>query len=141
MDTIKPKSIIMIYVVLLMIIIGCTKEDSNPFDGYFQGSFYYQNQSYFEAIIFSGESFEEVPSGGALYQKFPCIVDGTYKINKDKIVFYSSSLPSEEANCSHSYLLSGEYHLTTKSPSEISFYKGEGDELQTYTLKLITANR
>jgi hypothetical protein len=114
----------------LAILMSCSKLDTPLADGYYTGSLSYQGQLLFDAISFSGEKFEEVASGGALNQKFPCLTKGTYQIKKNIITF----APNNSPVCSNSdFLLKGEYSLIQEG-NKITFQKGTGQDLQIYTL-------
>ena len=63
-------------------LFACDKKEPSPDnipEGYYSGIFIYSGDTLFDAIIFKADTFMEVPSGGALHQKFPCLVEGTGK--------------------------------------------------------------
>lgn len=118
----------------LFIFSDCKKLDILSADGYYQGSFSYKGQLLFDAIVFDGSNFSEVASGGALNQKFPCIITkGTYKINHNIITFVPSVMP--DCLC-FECLLNGDYTLV-ESGNKIIFQRGTGNDLQIYNLTLI----
>lgn len=123
----------MLAISSLAILMSCSKLDTPLADGYYTGSLSYQGQLLFDAISFSGENYEELASGGARYQKFPCLTKGTYQIKKNSITF----TPNNSPVCSNSdFLLQGEYSLIQEG-NKITFQKGNGQDLQIYTLTQI----
>jgi hypothetical protein len=117
----------------LLVFTNCDKLDSPLTNGYYSGSLSYQGQLYFDAISFNDNTYKEVPSGGALNQKFPCLTEGTYKIKKGTITF----IPSNSPTCSCSdCLLTGDYDLVQEG-NKIIFQRGSGQDLQTYSLTQI----
>ncbi len=117
----------------LAILTNCNKQDTPLTDGYYSGSFNYQGQFIFDAILFNGDNFEEAASGGAQNQKFPCLTKGTYRIKNDIITF----TPNNSPVCSSSdWLLKGEYSLIHED-NKITFQKRTGQDLQIYTLTQI----
>jgi hypothetical protein len=114
--------------------MSCSKLDTQLAYGYYAGTFSYQGQLLFDAISFSGENYEELASGGARYQKFPCLTKGTYQIKKNSITF----APNNSPECSNSdFLLQGEYSLIQED-NRITFQKGSEQDIQIYTLSAIT---
>jgi hypothetical protein len=138
---------ILIPVFLLIAIISCEKLDTVSADGYYSGSLVYQGQPLFAAISFHGNNYEEVASGGALNQKFPCITKGTYKVKHNTIYFSPAVMPVvTDCTCTVMFtnikfdcLLSGDYTLI-QSGSKIKFQRGTGNDLQVYNLTLIEPN-
>ena len=134
MVKITKSLIAMIAFSSLAILMSCNKLDTPLADGYYSGSLNYQGQLLFDAISFNGDNYEEVASGGALNQKFPCLTKGTYQIKKNIITF----TPNNSPVCSNSdFLLKGEYSLIQKG-NKITFQKVTGQDLQIYTLTQIT---
>jgi hypothetical protein len=125
---------------------GCEKSNTVSTDGYYQGSLIYQGQPLFAAISFHGNNYEEVASGGALIQKFPCITKGIYKIKHNTISFAPTVLPViPDCQCgmftsvTFDCLLNGDYKLI-KSGKNIIFQRGTGNDLQVYNLTLVESN-
>jgi hypothetical protein len=143
---VKISRIIMVLLTLttLLVFPGCKKTDTFSTDGYYQGSFSYQGQILFSAIIFNGSSYSEAPSGGAMNQKFPCITKGTYSIKHTTISFTPTVMPVVPGcTCSvmgtgvkFDCLLDGDFTLV-ESGDKIIFQKGSGNDLQIYSLTLI----
>jgi len=126
------KKIVLILMIFScsLILTNCTKLDSPLTNGYYSGSLSFQGQVYFDAISFNENTYKEVPSGGALNQKFPCLTEGTYKIKRNKITY----IPSNSPNCSCSdIILTGDYELIQDN-NKIIFQKGTGQDLQIYSL-------
>jgi hypothetical protein len=117
----------------LLIFTNCEKNGTFSFDGYYEGSFSYRGQVRYDALIINGNAFKEVPSGGAMNQKFPCLTRGTYRIKQRFIIFVPDTVP--DCNCSVC-MLTGNYALI-QSGEKIIFQKGSGDDLQTYNLTLV----
>ncbi len=129
----KKIALLLITFICLTVFTNCDKLDSPLTNGYYSGSLNYQGQLYFDAISFDGNTYKEVPSGGALNQKFPCLTEGTYEIKKGTITF----MPSKSPTCSCSTcLLTGDYDLIQEG-NKIIFKKGSGNDLQTYSLTQI----
>jgi hypothetical protein len=122
---------------ILFVSPGCTKSDIFSADGYYSGSFSYQGQTKFDALIINGNDYEEVPSGGAMNQKFPCLTKGTYRIKGNEITFSPGVMP--DCLC-YECLLNGKYTLS-QSDNTIKFQKGSGDNLQVYDMTLIESSR
>jgi hypothetical protein len=126
---------------------SCEKLDTVSTDGYYSGSLVYQERPLFAAISFHGNNYEEVASGGALNQKFPCITKGTYKIKHNTISFFPTIMPVvPDCTCPVMFtiikfdcLLSGDYTMI-QSGSNIKFQRGTGNDLQVYNLTLIEPN-
>jgi hypothetical protein len=117
----------------LFILSDCNKPNAPLTNGYYSGSLSYQGQLLFDAISFNEDNYEEVTSGGARNQKFPCLTKGTYRIKNNKITF----TPNNSPICSNSnFLLKGEYSLIQEG-YKITFQKGTGQDLQIYTLTQI----
>ena len=130
------KSKIFFAIVTLCFLVfaaNCKKAETFMSAGYYSGSFTYQGQTQFDAINFDGNNFEEVPSGGALVQKFPCLSKGTYHLKKNTITFIPGNSP--DCTCTEC-LLSGDYELI-KSGTNIVFQRNLGDKVQIYNLTLI----
>jgi len=131
----------------LSIFSSCEKLDTVSADGYYSGSLVYQGQPLFAAISFHGNNYEEVASGGALNQKFPCITRGTYKIKHNTISFSPTVMPVvPDCTCTVMFtnikfdcLLSGDYKLI-KSGNNIIFQRGTGNDLQVYNLTLVESD-
>lgn len=119
--------------ISLTVLTSCDKIETPLTDGYYSGSLSYQGQLYFDAIIFSENTYEEVPSGGALNQKFPCLTEGTYKIKNGTITFNPTNSPT--CSCS-ACLLSGDFNLI-QDRNQIIFQKVSGQDLQIYSLTQI----
>jgi len=119
------------------IFSDCEKNVTFSFDGYYSGSFSYKGQVQFDALIINENEYEEVPSGGAMNQKFPCLTKGTYSIKQRSITFTPDVMP--DCICS-ACLLTGAYTLI-QSGKTIIFQRGTGDDLQIYNMTLIEANR
>jgi hypothetical protein len=130
--------------ISLSIFSSCEKLDTVSTDGYYSGSLVYQGQPLFAAISFHGSNYEEVASGGALNQKFPCLTKGTYII-KHNIISFSPKVMPIVPDCTYAVmfadikfdcLLSGNYILI-QSGYNIKFQRGTGNDLQVYNLTLI----
>jgi hypothetical protein len=115
---------------------SCTKDNITK-DGYYSGSFTYQGLIKFDALIISGNNYQEAASGGALNQKFPCLTKGTYKIKGDIITFTTSVEP--DCLC-YDCLLKGEYKII-QSGKTLEFQKEAKDGLQIYSLTLTESGR
>ena len=119
----------------LIIISGCKEQDDLIAHGYYQGSFDDQGKKLFDAISFDRDHYTEVPSGGVMNQKFPCISKGTFSIRKNAITFR----PVNKDDCPYpEYFLSGDYSLT-QTGTTIVFQRGTGNNCQAYNLTLISA--
>lgn len=130
-----------------VILISCGKEDFNNKilirDGYYTGYFAYSGDTIWEAISFKEDTFKEVPSGGLPMdmQKFPCIVEGLYNIKNGNINFNVYKYPSFDKYpppyelCDSDIYLCGDYTIEI-SKEEFFFWKGGGNFIQTYKLKL-----
>jgi len=119
--------------ISLAVLTSCNKLDTPLTNGYYSGSLSYQGQLYFDAISFSENTYKEVPSGGALNQKFPCLTEGTYKIKNGTITF----IPSNSPTCSCSAcLLTGDFDLIQEG-NKIIFQRGSSQDLQIYSLTQI----
>ena len=141
--------IILVYLnfILCFIFSDCKKQDTFSNDGYYSGSYSYQGQRTFTAIIIDGNNYSEVPSGGEFNQKFPCLTKGTYKINNSTITFNATVLPVvSDCRCGEltgvifDCLLSGIYTLV-QSGENMVFQRGTGNDLQVYDLTLVKPNR
>jgi hypothetical protein len=128
-------NIFLVLIVAVSLLIfnntSCTK-DNFTHDGYYSGSFTYQGLTKFDALIINGNYYEEVPSGGALDQKFPCLTKGTYIIKGNTINFTTSVEP--DCLC-YDCLLKGEYRLI-QSGRTIEFQKEAKNGLQIYMITL-----
>jgi len=121
----------------LIALTSCDKLETPLTNGYYSGSLSYKGQLYFDAILFDENTYKEVPSGGALNQKFPCLTEGTYKIKKGSITF----IPNNSPTCSCSAcLLTGDFDLI-RDGNKIIFQKGSGQDLQIYSLTQIVDYR
>jgi hypothetical protein len=118
---------------IFFIFTDCEKIGTFSFDGYYSGSFSYLEQVQFDALIINGNAYKEVPSGGAMNQKFPCLTKGTYRIKQRSITFFPDNVP--DCIC-FACMLTGKYTLI-QSGEKIIFQKGSGDVLQTYILTLV----
>jgi hypothetical protein len=115
------------------IFTDCEKIGTFSFDGFYEGYFSYRGQVQYDALIINANAFKEVPSGGAMNQKFPCLTKGTYRIKQRSIKF----VPDTVLLCTCSACtLTGEYALI-QSGEKIIFQKGSGDDLQTYNLTFV----
>lgn len=132
----KSVELKLIFVLILICSGGCTKDTFSD-DGYYSGSFSYNGEVKFDALIINGNNYEEVPSGGAMNQKFPCLVKGSYRIKGNKITFTTSVEP--DCICDEC-LLKGEYVLV-QSGNTIKFQREAVNGLQVYNLTLVTASR
>lgn len=141
------KTSLLIKIVLFVVIFtaGCNKDDCDPenitiTEGYYEGFFATSNDTIWEAISFKANSFIEQPSGGLQLgsQKFPCIVQGSYKITDKEISFDVFEYTDIDFQCDSNIILSGTYALERVNDS-IVFHKGEGNKKQSYNLKLISA--
>jgi len=119
--------------ISLVALTSCDKLETPLTNGYYSGSLSYKGQLYFDAILFDENTYKEVPSGGALNQKFPCLTEGTYKIKNGTITF----IPNNSPTCSCSAcLLTGDFDLIREG-NKIIFQKGSGQDLQIYSLTQI----
>ena len=124
---------ILMILISLTVLTSCDKIETPLTNGYYSGSLSFQGQIYFDAIIFSENTYEEVPSGGALNQKFPCLTEGSYKIKNGIITFSPNNSPT--CSCS-ACLLTGDFELI-QDGNNIIFQKGFGQDLQIYSLTQI----
>lgn len=131
MNTLKTISLLLT-LSCLIILSSCEKTDTFLDSGYYTGSFSYQGEVKFNAIVFYNNTYQEVPSGGAANQKFPCVTKGTYKIMDNTITFLPTVMP--DCLC-FECLLNGDYTLV-QSGSKLIFKKGTGNTLQNYDLTL-----
>lgn len=132
--------------ILLFGSISCNKEKDDILiklkNGYYSGSFSYDNNQLWESFFIQNDSFVELASGGVLYQKFPeiCITKGTYKIIDDSI-FFINIQAAEPPNANiedydKDYLLKGSYFLEKVSDSSVVFSRIARNGLLEYNLKL-----
>jgi hypothetical protein len=124
---------ILITLISLTVLTSCDKLETPLPDGYYSGSLSYQGQIYFDAILFDENTYKEVPSGGALNQKLPCLTEGTYIIKNGTITFIHTNSPT--CSCS-ACLLTGDFDLI-RDGNNIIFQKGSGQDLQIYSLTQI----
>ena len=131
----KSTKIILAIMIIssLLIFTGCKKLHTPLTTGYYSGSLNFQGQLVFDAIIFNGNNYEEVPSGGALNQKFPCLTKGTYQIRGNLISFSPNNSPV--CSCS-ACELKGDYSFIQEG-NKITFQKGSGPDVQIYSLTQI----
>jgi hypothetical protein len=107
-------------VLMMFIITGCTKDNSNPTyipDGYYPGSFIFNGDTVFDAIIFE-----------------------VYLIQEDYIKFTKLNSPSDDLNCDPEILLSGVYEIVIAGDS-LEFWKGDETQYQKYKLKKVESSR
>ena len=132
--------------VLLLGSISCNKEKDDIViklkNGYYSGSFSYDNNQLWESFLIQNDSFVELASGGVLYQKFPeiCLKKGTYEIIDDSIYFINIQV-AEPPNANiedydKDYLLMGSYFLEEYSDSSVMFSRTARNGIQEYDLKL-----
>lgn len=134
---------ILFVAIVFFTLMGCEKKDLVPEyipEGYYSGIFIFSEDTVFDAFVFNADTFCEVPSGGAMYQKFPCLVEGTYKIQEGVVEFSILKYPEEGINCDPEILLSGSYDMIL-SGDNLEFMKGEGDSKQHYKMKKVTSSR
>lgn len=130
------------FLVILIagIFFSCTKQDNNAviqLEGIYTGFFKYQGKNYWSSIEFSNDSYEEWPSGGAMYQKsFGCMSLGTYSIKESSIRFEADSFKSHIVyEVCGAMLLPGEYSVNYISIQDsIVFEKGTGVNRIVYYL-------
>jgi hypothetical protein len=147
MTKIAKTLFLLMTLISLSIFSSCEKLDTVSTDGYYSGSLVYRGQPLFSAISFNGNNYEEVASGGALNQKFPCITKGIYKIKHNTISFFPVVMPVvPDCTCAVMFteikfdcLLRGDYILI-QSGNNIKFQRGTGNDLQVYNLTLIEPN-
>ena len=74
----KPFNTLAVILTLCIFFIftDCEKNGTFSFNGYYSGSFSYREQVQFDALIINGNTYKEVPSGGAMNQKFPSLYNG-----------------------------------------------------------------
>jgi hypothetical protein len=132
----KPIQSFSLIAIVLIALFGCEKKDPTfeyiP-DGYYSGHFIYSEDTVFDVIVFDADTFSEVPSGGVMHQKFPCLVEGTYVIQDGKIDFSILKYPEDGSNCDPEKLLTGSYDLKMSGES-LEFIKGDGGNKQLYKL-------
>ena len=129
--------------IVSFILMGCEKKDFVPEyipEGYYEGMFIFSEDTVFDACIFNADTFCEVPSGGVMYQKFPCLVEGTYKIREGLIEFSILKYPAEGIICDPEILLSGSYEMIL-SGNKLEFMKVEGDSKQQYKMQKVSSSR
>jgi hypothetical protein len=132
-------------VLMMFIIAGCIKDNNNPTyipDGYYSGSFIFNGDTVFDAIVFETDSFCEVPSGGVIHQKFPCLVGGVYSIQEKDIEFSILKYPviSDTSTCDSDIFLSGVYEMVITG-DRLEFWKGDETQYQKYKLEKIESSR
>jgi len=106
----KPVRSVSIVAILFFTLIRCEKKDPTSEyipEGYYSGIFIFSEDTIFDAFIFSADTFSEIPSGGVMHQKFPCLVEGTYVIQDGKIEFSILKYPEEGSSCDPDILLTG----------------------------------
>ena len=127
----------------MLTLIACDKKDTSPNyipEGYYSEIFIYSEDTVFDAFIFKADTFMEVPSGGVLHQKFPCIVEGTYEILDGIVEFSIHKYPQEGSDCDSDILLSGAYEMMLEGDN-LEFVKGEGVSKQHYKMKKVQSSR
>ncbi len=133
----KPVQLASLFAMLFLALWGCEREASEPKcipEGYYSGCFIYAGDTLFNAVSFHPDrSFSEQASGGAMYQKFPCLVEGSYVIENDYIAFRVEKYPDEEVSCSTELLLMGTFHLHM-SGDTLDLTKGDAGSFQRYRL-------
>jgi hypothetical protein len=138
-----------IALTLAGLLFGCGKREDHYnyqqrgkiHDGIYMGYFVYQNQNYWSEIEFSGHTYVEWPSGGAMYQKsYGCLTVGTYEANGYHLTFRLKNykMPGFPEKCVDEMLLPGDYMLygTLKADS-IVIEKGSGNHRISYRLKRV----
>ena len=139
----KSVQSILFVAIVFFTLLGCEKKDPDPEyipEGYYSGIFIFSEDTVFDAFVFNADTFCEVPSGGAMYQKFPCLVEGTYKIQEGVVEFSILKYPEQSIYCDPDILLSGSYDMIL-SGDDLEFIKGEGDSKQHYKMKKVTPGR
>jgi hypothetical protein len=139
----KPVQSYALVTMIFFALIGCEKKDPTPEyipEGYYSGIFIFSEDTVFDAFIFNADTFCEVPSGGVMHQKFPCLVEGTYIIQEGIIEFSILKDPEEGSNCDPGILLTGSYDMILAG-NKLEFMKGEGDVKQHYIIKKVTSSR
>lgn len=132
--------------ILLIGCISCNKENEDVAfklkNGYYMGSFSYDNNLLWESFIIRKDSFVELASGGVLFQKFPvyCLTEGTYDIIDDSIYFENIQVVQPPngniADYEKEYLLMGSYFIEEYSDSSIVFLRISKNGRQKYDLNL-----
>lgn len=111
-------------------------------DGVYMGYFVLQDQNYWCDIEFTGDCYEEWPSGGVMYQKeISCLTTGTFNVENSILSFKLNSykFPAFPASCHSEMILPGDYkiHLLTTGDSLV-FSKGTGnDKIKYYLVRVI----
>ena len=139
----KPVQSFALVTIVFFALFGCEKKNDTPEyipEGYYSGIFIFSEDTVFDAFIFHEDTFSEVPSGGVMHQKFPCIVEGTYVIQEGIIEFSILKHPEESSNCDPGILMSGSYEMILAG-DKLEFMKGEGDCKQHYIVKKVTSSR
>ncbi|MBK7133665.1 MAG: hypothetical protein IPH69_12840 [Bacteroidales bacterium] len=144
------------YIILITFSLLCIDCERDLFDkddptilekdsfseGIYMGYFVLQDQRYWCEIEFKSNTYEEWPSGGALYQKeMSCLTTGSFSINNtilkydlDKYKFPTFFIP-----CNPEMILPGDYkiNLITMNDSLV-FSKGVGkDKIKYHLIKIL----
>jgi hypothetical protein len=130
--------------LFFLILISCNKDnqfhpDYKITEGYYMGTFTYQNKKYFSEIVFDKNKYEEFPSGGFIYQKAEtCLSIGRDTIIDDILSFKLDSIkynfPGWE--CNPNMFLPGEYKINLLNEEDsLVFSRGLKANLIVYNLK------
>lgn len=133
-----------LFFLFFLILISCKKDiqllhDYKITDGYYMGTFTYQDKKYFSEIVFDNNKYEEWPSGGFIYQKAEtCLSIGRDTIIDDFIFFKLDSIkynfPGWE--CNPDMFLPGEYKIDFLNEKDsLVFSRGQKSNLIVYNLK------
>jgi len=139
----------MVLITCLLLCFGCESdlfdkddqtilEKNNFSEGIYMGYFVLQDQEYWCEIVYSGDKYEEWPSGGAFFQKeMSCLTTGTFSINNTTLTFDREKykFPSFPVSCNSEMILPGDYkiHLITMNDSLV-FSKSAGKDRIKYHL-------
>jgi hypothetical protein len=131
---------------LLIVITSCNKENEGSAyklkEGYYMGSFSYDNSHLWESFIIKKDSFIELASGGVMFQKFPeyCLTEGTYEIIDNMIHFKSIKVAQPPNgnidNYENEFLLMGSFNIEENSDTSIVFSRITNNGRVKYDLKL-----
>lgn len=119
---------------------GMTQKPLN--DGYYSGSFTYDTLVLWESISINNGNYNELASGGVLYQKFPvyCLTKGSCRIIDNKIFFENIQVAQppngDITDYNENYLLMGSYNVENCSDTSLTFWRTINEKKQTYDLKL-----
>jgi len=130
-------------VVFLLHMLGCGEEGlqilNQMTDGYYQGYFDFQGQSYYSLIQFENGRYEEWPSGGAMYQKsMGCLSVGFYSTKNGFFTFELDSYKHQgfPESCITEMVLPGVYDIIYSDKQDsLVFKRGSGKHEITYYLK------